>query len=579
VANRRELDHAGSAGTRARIVLTLVFAILLRCVCFVSVAEASQIDRIEAIRKLFEEKRWEQVVEEAQTLSVPGAEIDYCYGVALAQLGRFDEARTVLLAGKGRQPDDGRFPIELGGVAFKQKRYAEAVRWLRRGMRLNPGDSYATDFLATIYFLQGNLEAALKYWNTVSKPQIKNLQVEPGLRVDPVLLDGAFAFAPSATLLLSDFLTTRARVHGLGIFPAFTFRLDAREDGTFDTTFAAHERNGFGTSKLEALLSTFRGVAYQTINPEYFNLAGSAINITSMVRWDAQKRRLVSSLSGPLGRYPRHRYRVGLDLRDENWDFRRSFQGPAPRLDALKLRRNAVGGEVSSFRSGSWSWSTGGELSHRDYRDVSAGPRLPPDVLLKGYELKQVTQLNRELWRVPDRRFESSVRISSEAATIWSEPARSFERLQTSLAVQWFPRMLGDDYTIHQQIHAGKIFGQVPFDELFMLGLERDNDLWMRSHIGTRYGRKGSAPLGRQYLLSNWEIDKNLYDNGLLSVKLSPFLDVGKSTDSSLRLGSGKWLWDTGVQAKLRILRVGFVLIYGKDLRSGNNTFYVMASR
>ena len=34
-----------------------------------------------------------------------------------------------------------------------------------------------------------------------------------------------------------------------------------------------------------------------------------------------------------------------------------------------------------------------------------------------------------------------------------------------------------------------------------MLGLERDNDLWMRSHLGARNGLKGSAPLGRRYYL------------------------------------------------------------------------------
>jgi hypothetical protein len=139
--------------------------------------------------------------------------------------------------------------------------------------------------------------------------------------------------------------------------------------------------------------------------------------------------------------------------------------------------------------------------------------------------------------------------------------------------------MTGDDCVIHQQIRAGNIFGQIPFDELFMLGVERDNDLWMRSHIGTRDGRKGSAPLGRRYLLSNWEIDKNLYQHGLFSMKLSPFLDIGKTIDFSSGLGPGRWLWDTGVQAKLRILGIGFMVIYGKDLRSGNNAFYVSTSR
>ena len=140
---------------------------------------------------------------------------------------------------------------------------------------------------------------------------------------------------------------------------------------------------------------------------------------------------------------------------------------------------------------------------------------------------------------------------------------------------RWFA---GGDYAIEQQVRAGKVLGRAPFDELFMLGLERDNDLWLRAHPGARDGRKGSAPLGRQYFLFNWEIDKNIYTNGFFSVKLSPFLDAG-SMDSSVGPGPRKWLWDTGVQAKFRILGVGFALIYGKDLRSGGNTFFATDSR
>ena len=44
-------------------------------------------------------------------------------------------------------------------------------------------------------------------------------------------------------------------------------------------------------------------------------------------------------------------------------------------------------------------------------------------------------------------------------------------------------------------------------------------------------------------------------------------------------LGSRRWLGDTGVQAKVRVFGVGFTFTYGKDLRSGNDVFYVMAYR
>jgi hypothetical protein len=576
--SRRQLDPAGGARIRPRGIFALIF-LTLGFVSWLGAADGlPQFDKIAAIRQAFDEKRWQLVVEQAQALSGQSAEADYYYGVALAQLGRLDEARTALLRGQRFRPQEERFAIELSGVAFKQKRYSEAGRWLRRGMQLNPGDTYVADFLATVYFLEGNLDAALKYWNRIDKPQIESVRVEPALRVDRVLLDGAFAFAPGESLLSSDLLATLARVRGLEIFSTFNFRLNARQDGRFDVVFTARERDGWGRNTLEALLSTFRGIGYQTITPEYFNIDGSAINITSLARWDRQKRRLEAGLSGPLGGDPRYRYQAGLDVRDENWDLRRSFKGPAPALGALGLRRSAVSGAVTSFRSGGWTWSTGGEFSRRDYRNVFPGPGLPQEVLLKGYQLKHIAQLNRDLWRVPDRRFESGVRISSEAGRIWSAPAHTFDRLQSSVTARWLPRMSGDDYAIGQQFRAGKIFGRVPFDELYMLGMERDNDLWMRAHIGTRDGRKGSAPLGRNYFLSNWEMDKNVY-NGFLGMKLSPFLDIGKSTDSLVGVGSRKWLWDTGVQAKVRVLGVGFMVVYGKDLRSGNNALYLTAGR
>ena len=46
----------------------------------------------------------------------------------------------------------------------------EPGKTLRRALRLAPRDDYTNNFLATIYFLEGNLDAALKYWNRSGKP-------------------------------------------------------------------------------------------------------------------------------------------------------------------------------------------------------------------------------------------------------------------------------------------------------------------------------------------------------------------------------------------------------------------------
>ena len=511
--------------------------------------------------------------------SADSAEFEYQYGLALAQLEFWDEARAAFEAGSRVAPRDKRFLIELAGVAFREKNNLQAVSYLRRALRLDPKDDYATEFLATLYFLQGNLEAAVKYWNSVNKPQIAQVRIEPALRVRPGLLDHAFAVAPESSLLLDELRATDARVRHLEIFPSYRFDLTAEPDGKFDAVFRAQEMNGLGNTRTEALLRSLSGLPFQEIDPEYSNLDRSAVNLASQLRWDADKRRYVAVLSSPIAHDPRWRLRLRAGARNENWDIVPSFTGPTQLLAALNLRREEFSAEINRLIGWRWSWSLGAEISRRDYRNVSAGTALTPELLASGYQLKQTAELGYELWRSPEHRITISSGAGSQAGRLWSQPAESFARIQGSLQTRWLPKSRGDDFETSWRVRAGKTFGQIPFDELLMLGLERDNDLWLRGHVGTRDGRKGSAPLGRDYFLSNWESDKNIYSNGFISLKLGPLVDTGKIADSVATLGSKKWLCDAGAQAKVRVLGVGVMFSYGKDLRSGNNAFYTTLIR
>jgi hypothetical protein len=540
-------------------------------------AQPSLSDRATEIKQLFAEERWEEIVRVAEVEAERSADLNYYYGTALARLGRWDEARRAFEIGLSQQPGEKRFTLELAGVCFRQKNYPAAAGYLRRALRLDPADTYANDFLASVYFLQGNIDAALKYWNRISKPEIEEVRIDPALRVAPALLDHAFTIAPASALDLRELQTTKARVSGLNAFSNYRFDLEARPDGKFDMVFRARERNG--GSKWGWLLALLRGLPYQTIHPEFFNIRRRAINSESLIRWDSEKRRLWTNLAGPLFGDPKMRFHLDLDLRNENWDVRRSFADPAPALGSLNLRKQAFVASATSIVNGRWDWSTGFEFSHRDFRNVDAGSVLTPGLLAQGFQLKHLGQLNYKLLDAPERRFTVAGSASTQLGRIWSQQSRVFAKLQGSMEARWFPQSADDDYEMRGKISAGQTLGETPFDELFILGVERDNDLWMRAHIGTRDGRKGSAPLGRDYFLSNWELDKNVYRNGLMGFKLGPFLDSGKITDSTAGLGSQTWLWDLGAQAKIQALGVGIIFSYGKDLRSGNNAFYLRFTR
>jgi tetratricopeptide (TPR) repeat protein len=547
---------------------------LLGSVPIAGQSAASQGSATEELMGLAAAGQWQEIVRRLTEQAGRSADAEFYYGTALAHLGRYIEADSALGAGERLAPRDPRFPVERAGIAFERKRYPLAAHFLRRAVRLAPADSYTNDFLGTVYFLEDNLPASLKYWNRVGKPQIASVREEPVPRVSPALLDRAFVFSPAAELTLSEFVDSLTRVRGLGIFAQDQFDLRAKQDGAFDLVFRDQEKNGFGDTKFQALAVLLRDLPFQGVTPEYDNIGRRAINAGTLLRWDAEKRRAFLAVSGPFEHSAKFRSAFSLDLRTENWVLRNGFTGYAPVMASLNQRRGSAGIGLASYASDRLRWNAGAEVSYRDFRNVQPGTVLTSSMLASGYQLKQTVGVGGTLLRIPERRFAVDADGSSVAARLWARPGSLAEKLQGSIGWHWLPRAVGDDYAMRQEVRAGKTFGQVPFDELFMLGLERDNDLPMHAHIGTRDGRKGSAPLGRNYFLDAWETDKNIYANGLLTLKFGPLLDIGKITDPGTELGSHEWLFDLGAQIKVRVFSTTVALSYGRDLRTGNNAFY-----
>jgi tetratricopeptide (TPR) repeat protein len=551
-------------------ILLLVLLSLLRA----GAQCAQKPDADSEVDRLYGEQKWDEVVAAAEKAGSRTADVNFDLGMALAHLQRWEQARSALLAGQTMCPREKRFPIELAGVAFQQKKYPQAASWIEKGLRLDPADEYANEFAGTVFLLMDNLEAALKYWNRIKRPQIEALQIDTQLRVHRVLLERAFVFSPQAVMRREDLLASEARLDALGVFPAYSIKLDAREGGKFDAEFHAIERNGFGNGWLQSAVSVFSGLPYETVYPSYFNIGRSAMNIDSLLRWDAQKRRVWLSASGPWHTLPQWQWNLMADGRDENWVIRRSFTGTSPQLGSFKLRREVESATILSIPNGRFQWRSGGELSHRTYSNAVSGSALNPQLVSSGWEIKYVAGANAMLLDLPEHRMRVDASASSELARLWSSPARMFEKARGGALLRWLPDAEGQKYEFTQQVRGGGIAGSAPVDELWMVGVERDNDLWLRGHIGTRDGRKGSSPLGNRFFLSNTDFCRSIWGNGLISVKAGPWLDVARVAAPTSGLAPKQWLFDIGAEVKLSVLGTGIVLTYGRDLRSGNNAFY-----
>ncbi len=574
MAAEPQLDAAGGA-RKGRVIRFLAVLVLLGPPVFAQDGNSDQ-SRLAAAQKAFDAGQWEEAANLARGPADQSPGLDLVMGLALARQEKWSQARQSFESGFRKAPGDPRFLVELAGIAYQQRDFRIAKDRLHAALRLNPQDAYSREFLATIYFLEGNLEAALKYWNPEDKPRLRSVALMPSLHLKESLSKRARAFNAPQVLTGDALRTTESRLDLLGIFSSRRMELTPTDSGNYDATLHLAERNGWGDSKVEGIVSLLSGLPYATVYPEFYNLGHDAVNVTSLARWDSEKRRVSLAVSLPVYGDPSLRLRLYADARNENWNLTRTFFGAGTPLSDLNLRRVAAGAEFRSLMNGRWSWSGGAEVARRNFRNLG-GPLSSSErpFFTATTSLRGQLGASRSLLRVPEHRFTLDTVAELRVGREFANGLGPFASLRGSLFAHWLPQARGDDYEMQTRIRTGGTAGKVTIDELFQLGIERDNDLWLRGHAGTTDGRKGAAPLGRRYFLANWEMDKNIYRNGIFTIKLGPFLDSGTVRDSSSLFGSQRWLWDSGIQCKVQVFgSVTVLLSYGRDLRGGKGVFY-----
>jgi hypothetical protein len=426
------------------------------------------------------------------------------------------------LSGPISQPDNP--DLEAASSAFRHEDYRSAKKYAQRAESADSHNATTNDLLATLYLLDDNVEAALKYWNRTEQPAIRNIEIDPRLKVDPVVLDSAFAFSRGSILTDGDFLLTKRRLDATRLLSNYTFDFSPVDDKRFDVTLRAADATG------AHYLSWLQGLPYQTIRPQFTNIGGRTLNVASLFRWDSEKRRLTVSLDGPIGGDCTLRFSAAVDGRDELWYFRGN-QFSLRRIDTT-LSMQALVGSRGTWISGLTAGT--GRFGYRASFDY-------------------------DLVRLPEHRMVVSGGIRSE---IGRDRSDRFAKGEPSVRIHWLPKAHGADFETSFQVRAGRASAATPVDELFILGLERDSDLLLRAHSSLNDGRKGAGPVGNRYVLLNVETAKILRDFGLARLSVGPFVDIARMSTAFV---------DTGFVLRLSFgssLNLSFSL--GRDLRSGH---------
>jgi hypothetical protein len=372
--------------------------------------------------------------------------------------------------------------------------------------------------------------------------------------VKPVLLDRAIATAPGSLLRLEDYRSTRAWVDALDAFGNFRLELAAKEQGEFGTVL----RWG-GKNRLAQLGTLLSGLPVQTLNAELHNMGGKALTASMSLRWDAQKRRLFTSLSGPLSGDPKTRYTVFSDFRRETWNL------GVP--EDFRLNKQTAGASLRWISSGRLWWETGARFSHRTY---IASPGFPP-----GFSLTQYAAVNYRLVNIPERAFTIDAGGTSELSRFFGAEGNLYSRSQIYLLGRWLPGGRGL-WDVSARLSAAAIFGNAPFDELYMLGRERDDGIQLRGHVSTIDGKKGRSQIGDQYALVNVDMLRQVWKPTLFALDVGPLLDIARMGHELPVPGitPGRVQVDAGLQVRVRLANnMSVVFSYARDLRGGRSAF------
>jgi hypothetical protein len=149
----------------------------------------------------------------------------------------------------------------------------------------------------------------------------------------------------------------------------------------------------------------------------------------------------------------------------------------------------------------------------------------------EGGLIKARGSLKRELLSIPEYRFRLTGTAAGELGRLLK--GGRLAKIEAGAEARW--------RDLAARFRAGAIGGKAPLDELFLLGVERDTDLWLRGHPATRDGKKGSGPLGRSFALMNVDWRRTVWRPGFVTLEAGPFVDAGRAERSP-------WLVDPGVQ-------------------------------
>jgi tetratricopeptide (TPR) repeat protein len=521
----------------------------------------------------------------SQALAVQPSPDAYLYlGIAYGNMKEYRKAEDVLEEGARRYPDDARFHNELAGVFLATRDLDKAKSELRRALDVDPHNDYASDLLASIDISTGEVQSALRSWNKSGRPIIDDILHNYYLNFGSWFVREAVAFHPAGVLRYSQWKTTEARLYATNVFTNVGLEV---EPTRIPDHYDAIVRTTYKTNSMSNMFwDLVKASPYDTTFFNYWNIANSGVNFNSMWRWDYDRRRIQQNVHIPV-KLPGIVFADASGAwRSEYWDLshtvRNDLVDRAHRYDLLST------GVLVAF-------------SHiPNYRVQFGGGATYVNRYAKG-ELPQLASDSRN-----DGRFFASTSIRLADASSYQSRLNVAAFISRKSILGDFnysggTAELNNRITVSKDTRTdinwslkggtsqggGTAINARPVEEYFVLGLDMYPENILRGHGAAVHGRYGNAPIGSDFVLGNFDIDRrivtvplfNTFNLPYIIIKGMGFVDAAKTWDRTHIFKDSNLLVDVGGGLRFETPTNTFTLVFGRPLRGGPTILYGYVER
>jgi hypothetical protein len=507
----------------------------------------------------------------------PTPDIYLLLGTAYGNMKEYEKAEDVLEEGAERYSDDVRFPNALADLYLADKDVEAAKAALRRSLRVERNNPYASDLLATINMSEGEVQAALRAWNKTDRPIVDDILHNYYLNFGSWVVRSAVAFRPGGVLRYSQWRTTESRLLETENFSNVGLEI---EPTPIPDQYNAIVRTTTKTNTpADFIFGLVKGLPVQTSYLDVWNIGNSGINFNSNYRWEADRRRVEGQFKIPI-RFPGAllHLELGNTWRSERWNLSPTIRPEGLTRARFNYKANTLSVHLKQIPH--YRVEIGAGL---DYRNRAASGDLPELATDSGNTGRFRLETN---LRLADGRYQNRLHLEGFAAreSVLGDTNFSGGIAELNNRLTLF----NDSRTyLDWSVKGGTSRGSLPVEEYFMLGLDTSPRHPLRGHTISDHGTYGRGPMGTDFVLVNFDVDRrlatlpffNTFNIPLVLVKWEVFLDGAKTFDRNRIFKQGKLWVDTGAGLRFETPTQSFNIVYGRSLRDGTAVFTAYVER